>query len=106
MDSAAAWGFLAGLGMALLVDEVAGLRHKGAGGHLPVLAALKPVAVEQFTKVPASGVDHRRFLDATPRLSIGQLTVIAERIPVAMVGRIRARCLGVGAGYDELRHLH
>ena len=101
---------------------MAGPRYKDAGGHLPVLAALKlvmappskhgfselwkPVAAGRFIKVPASGVDHRRFWGAMHRLSIGQLALIAERIPVAMVGRIGARCLRVGAGYDELCHLH
>ena len=83
--------------MALLADEVAGPRYKDAGGHLPVLAALKlvmappskhgfselwkPVAAGRFIKVPASGVDHRRFWGAMHRLSMGRLAVIAEAHP-------------------------
>ncbi|MDQ6754853.1 MAG: IS1634 family transposase [Actinomycetota bacterium] len=103
-DSAAAWGILARLDVAGIIDEVAGARRKDAGasvGTYLALAALnrvvaptsklgfadwwKTTAADRFTKIPASVLDHRRFWDAMHALSLEQLAVVEERIALAMI---------------------
>ena len=103
-DSAAAWGILARLDVAGIIDGVVGSRRKDAGasvGTYLALAALnrvvaptsklgfadwwKTTAADQFTKIPASVLDHRKFWEATHRLSLEQLAVIEERIAMAMI---------------------
>lgn len=103
-DSAAVWGILQRLDVAGIIDEVVGARRKDAGasvGTFLSLAALnrvvaptsklgfadwwKSTAADRFTKIPASVLDHRKFWEATHRLSLDQLAVIEERIAVAMV---------------------
>ena len=82
-DVAAAWGVLENLGVAGIIDGVAGPRPAGqplSTGTYLVLAALnrlvapcskaafadwwKTTAADRFTKIPASALDHRRFWDA------------------------------------------
>ena len=103
-DSAAAWGILARLDVAGIIDGVVGSRRKDAGasvGTYLALAALnrvvaptskfgfadwwKTTAADRFTKIPASVLDHRRFWDAMHKVSLEQLAVIEERIALAMV---------------------
>ena len=103
-DSAAAWGILARLDVAGIIDGVVGPRRKDAGasvGTFLALAALnrvvaptsklgfadwwKTTAADRFTKIPASVLDHRKFWEATHRLSLEQLAVIEERIAMAMI---------------------
>lgn len=103
-DSAAVWGILQRLDVAGIIDSVVGARRKDAGasvGTFLALAALnrvvaptsklgfadwwKSTAADRFTKIPASVLDHRKFWEATHRLSLDQLAVIEERIAVAMV---------------------
>src|SRR5260370_6139144 len=82
-DVAAAWGMLEELGVAAIIDEVAGTGPAGlplsAGTYL-ALAALnrlvapcskagvadwwKTTAADRFTKIPATALDHRRLLGA------------------------------------------
>ena len=80
---AAAWGLLADLGVAAVIDEVTGTGPSGlplSPGTYLALAALNRVvdlcskrgfadwwrttAADLFTKIPASALDHRRFWDA------------------------------------------
>lgn len=103
-DSAAAWGILARLDVAGIIDGVVGPRRKDAGasvGTYLALAALnrvvaptsklgfadwwKTTAADRFTRIPASVLDHRKFWEATHRLSLEQLAVIEERIAMAMI---------------------
>jgi transposase len=101
---AAAWGMLEELGVAGLIDEVAG--PAPAGQPLPtgtylVLAALnrlvapcskaafadwwKTTAGDRFTKIPAAALDHRRFWDAMHAVTMEQLAQISEKIAVRIV---------------------
>src|SRR5713101_1350871 len=80
---AAAWGLLADLGAAAIIDEVTGPGPSGlplSPGTYLALAALNRVvdpcskrgfadwwrttAADRFTKIPVSALDHRRFWDA------------------------------------------
>ena len=80
---AAAWGLLADLGAAAIIDEETGARPPGlplSPGTYLALAALNRVvdpcskrgfadwwrttAADRFTKIPVSALDHRRFWDA------------------------------------------
>ena len=82
-DVAAAWGVLEDLGVAGIIDAVAGPGPAGlplSPGTYLALAALnrlvapcseaafadwwKTTAADRFTKIPASALDHRRFWDA------------------------------------------
>jgi transposase len=102
---AAAWGVLEDLGVAGLIDEVAGARRSDAGasvGTYLVLAALNRLAdpcskrgfaewwaktaAPRFTKIPAAVLDHRRFWDAMHAVSLEHLEEISRRIAVAMIG--------------------
>ena len=101
---AAAWGMLGDLGVAAVIDEVAGPGPSGlplsAGTYL-VLAALnrlvapcskaafadwwKTTAAGRFTKIPAPALDHRRFWDAMHAVTLGQLEEISRKIAVRIV---------------------
>src|ERR1035441_9623947 len=103
-DVAAAWGMLADLGVAALIDEAAGPRRSDAGasaGTYLVLAALnrlvapcsktafadwwKTTAGDRFAKVPAPALDHRRFWDAMHAVTLEQLEQVSEKIAVKIV---------------------
>jgi transposase len=103
-DVAAAWGVLAELGVAAVIDEVAGARPAGqplSTGTYLALAALnrlvapcskaafadwwKTTAADRFTKIPASALDHRRFWDAMHAVSLGQLEEASREIAVRIV---------------------
>src|SRR6266487_2650605 len=103
-DVAAAWGVLDDLGVAAIIDEVAGARRGDAGasaGTYLVLAALnrlvapcsklgfadwwKTTAADRFTKIPASVLDHRRFWTAMRAVTMEQLAEISRRIAVRIV---------------------
>jgi len=103
-DVAAAWGVLDDLGVAAIIDEVAGAWRGDAGasaGTYLVLAALnrlvapcsklgfadwwKTTAADRFTKIPASVLDHRRFWTAMRAVTMEQLAEISRRIAVRIV---------------------
>ena len=98
-DVAAAWGVLQDLGVAGIIDEVAGARRADARattGTCLALAALnrivapcsklafadwwKTTAADRFTKIRAPALDHRRFWDAMRAVSLPQLEEISHRI--------------------------
>src|SRR5216683_1429423 len=101
---AAAWGVLEDLGVAAIIDEVAGPGPSGlplsAGTYL-VLAALnrlvapcsklafadwwKTTAAGRFTKIPAAALDHRRFWDAMHAVTLEQLEEASRKIAVRIV---------------------
>jgi transposase len=113
-DIAAAWGVLAGLGVAAIIDEVTGARPAGlplsAGTYL-ALAALnrvvapcskaafadwwKKTAADRFTKIPASALDHRRFWGAMQAVSEDQLAEISRRIALRIVEAFALDCSSV-----------
>jgi transposase len=103
-DVAAAWGMLEELGVAAVIDEVAGARRADAGasaGTYLVLAALnrlvaprsklgfadwwKTTAADRFTKVPAGVLDHRKFWTAMHAVTLEQLAEISRKIAVRIV---------------------
>jgi transposase len=103
-DVAAAWGMLEELGVAGVIDEVAGARRADAGasaGAYLVLATLnrlvapcsklgfadwwKTTAADRFTKIPASVLDHRKFWTAMHAVTVEQLEEISARIAVRIV---------------------
>ena len=103
-DVAAAWGVLAELGVAGIVDEVVGPGPAGlpltAGTYL-ALAALnrlvapcskaafadwwKSTAADRFTKIGARALDHRRFWDAMHAVSAQQLERIGQTIALRLI---------------------
>src|SRR6266536_3114778 len=102
-DVAAAWGILAELEVAAIIDEVAGARRADAGastGAYLVLAALnllvapcselgfadwwKTTAADRFTKISASALGHRRFWEAMHGVGLAELEEISSRIAVRM----------------------
>ena len=102
-DVAAAWGILAELEVAAIIDEVAGARRADAGastGAYLVLAALnrlvapcsklgfadwwKTTAADRFTKISASALGHRRFWEAMHGVGLAELEEISRRIAVRM----------------------
>ncbi len=111
---AAAWGVLEDLGVAAIIDEVAGPGPSGlplpAGTYL-ALAALnrlvapcsklgfadwwKTTAAARFTKIPATALDHRRFWDAMHAVTVEQLEEISARIAVRIVQVSGADCSSV-----------
>ena len=111
---AAAWGVLEDLGVAAIIDEVAGLGPSGlplsAGTYL-VLAALnrlvapcsklafadwwKTTAAARFTKIPATALDHRRFWDAMHAVTLEQLEQISRRVAVRIVETAGTDCSSV-----------
>src|SRR5665811_1541633 len=87
-----------------VIDSVVGGRRADAGasvGAYLALAALNRVvaptsklqfehwwattALDRFTKIPASVLDHRRFWDAMHQVTMEQLAEIEERIALAMI---------------------
>ena len=103
---AAAWGLLAGLGVAGIIDEACGGRPPGlplSPGTYLTLAALNRVvdpcskrgfadwwrttAADRFTKIPASALDHRRFWDAMHAVPLDALPRIEEELAAAACAR-------------------
>ena len=112
--AAAAWGLLEDLGVAEIIDEVAGSRRADAAastGTYLVLAALNRVvapcsklafadwwaktAAPRFTKIPATALDHRRFWAAMHAVTLEQLEGISRRIALAMVAELGLDCSSV-----------
>jgi transposase len=111
---AAAWGVLEELGVAAVIDEVAGPGPSGlplpAGTYL-VLAALnrlvapcsklafadwwKTTAAARFTKIPATALDHRRFWDAMHAVTLDQLAEISRTVAVRIVEATGVDCSSV-----------
>src|ERR1035437_3663215 len=113
-DVAAAWGMLADLGVAAIIDEVAGARRADAGasvGTYLALAALtrlvapcsklgfadwwKTTAGDRFTKIPAPALDHRRFWDAMHAVPLEGLEEISRRIALRIVELSGVDCSSV-----------
>jgi transposase len=111
---AAAWGLLEDLGVAGIIDEVAGARRADAGasvGTYLVLAALNRLAdpcskrgfadwwartaAPRFTKVPVAVCDHRRFWDAMHAVSLADLGKISQAIAVRAVALFGLDCSSV-----------
>jgi len=103
-DLAAAWGVLADLGVADIIDEVIGAGPAGlplSPGSYLALAALnrlvapcsklafanwwKSTAADRFTKIPASALDHRRFWDAMHAVSLEHLEQISQAIALRLI---------------------
>jgi len=111
---AAAWGLLEDLGVAGIIDEVAGARRADAGasvGTYLVLASLNRLAgpcsklafadwwartaAPRFTKIPAAVLDHRRFWDAMHAVSLQALEEISHRVALAIVKAFALDCSSV-----------
>jgi transposase len=105
-DVAAAWSVIERLGVAQVIDEVAGSRRADAAasaGTYLALAALNRVvapcsklafadwwattAADRWVKIPAAALDHRRFWDAMDLLSVPQLAEIERRLGQAMAAQ-------------------
>jgi transposase len=103
---AAAWGLLADLGVAAVIDEQTGTRPPGlplSPGTYLALAALNRVvdpcskrgfadwwrttAADRLTKIPASARDHRRFWDAFRAVPLEALPRIEEKLALAACAR-------------------
>jgi transposase len=103
---AAAWGLLADLGVAAIIDEETGAGPAGlplSPGTYLALAALNRVvdpcskrafadwwrttAAGRFTKIPASALDHRRFWDAFHAVPLEALPRIEEKLALAVCAR-------------------
>jgi len=113
-DVAAAWGVLQDLGVAGIIDEVAGARRADARattGTCLALAALnrivapcsklafadwwKTTGADRFTKIGAPALDHRRFWDAMRAVSLPQLEEISHRIALAVIRESGVDCSSV-----------
>src|SRR6266516_2182765 len=111
---AAAWGLLADLGVAAIIDEACGARPPGlplSPGTYLALAALNRVvdpcskrafadwwrttAADRFTKIPASALDHRRFWDAMRAVTAEQLEEISRVLAVRIVAEFGLDCSSV-----------
>jgi transposase len=103
---AAAWGLLADLGVAAIIDEETRARPPGlplSPGTYLALAALNRVvdpcskrgfadwwrttAADRFTKIPAAALDHRRFWDAMHAVPLEALPRIEEKLAAAACAR-------------------
>jgi transposase len=103
---AAAWGLLADLGVAAIIDEETGAGPPGlplSPGTYLALAALNRVvdpcskrgfadwwrttAADRFTKIPASALGHRRFWDAMHAVPLEALLRIEEKLALAACAR-------------------
>ena len=101
---AAAWGMLEDLGVAGLIDQVAGPAPAGqplSTGTYLALAALnrlvapcskaafadwwKTTAADRFARISAAALDHRRFWDAMHAVTVEQLEQGSEKIAVQIV---------------------
>lgn len=113
-DVAAAWGLLADLGVAGVVDEVVGSRPPGlplSVGTYLALAALnrltdprskrafaawwKTTACDRFTRIGAAALDHRRFWDAMHAVPLRALEDISHRIALRIVDVYGLDCSSV-----------
>src|ERR1022692_1343232 len=113
-DVAAAWGMLQELGIAGIIDEVAGARRADAGasaGTYLALAALnrlvapcsrlafadwwKSTAGDRFARISASVLDHRRFWAAMHAVRLEQLEEISQAIAVRIVDAAGVDCSSV-----------
>jgi transposase len=111
---AAAWGLLGDLGVAGIIDEVAGARRSDAGasvGTYLVLAALNRLADPcskrgfagwwaktagpRFTGIGAAVLDHRRFWDAMHAVSLAALEEISRRVALAIITESGLDCSSV-----------
>jgi transposase len=111
---AAAWGVLADLGVAGIIDEVTGARRSDAGasaGTYLALAALgrlvapcsklafadwwSGTAAGRFTRIGADVLDHRRFWDAMHAVTLEQMEEVSRRIALAIVESSGADCSSV-----------
>ena len=111
---AAAWGVLEDLGVAGIIDEVAGARRSDAGasvGTYLALAALNRVvapcsklgfadwwaktAAPRFAKIPAAVCDHRRFWDAMHAVELSDLEAISQAIALRVVDLFGLDCSSV-----------
>jgi len=100
----AAWGLLADLGVAAVIDEACGGRPPGlplTPGTYLALAALNRVvdpcskrafadwwrttAADRFTKIPAGVLDHRRFWDAMHAVTLEQMEQASKKIAARIV---------------------
>src|SRR6266480_1219375 len=105
-EVAAAWSVIERLGVAAIIDEVAGSRRADAAasaGTYLALATLNRVvapcsklafadwwattAADRWVKIPAAALDHRRFWDAMDLLTVPQLAEIERRIGQAMAAQ-------------------
>ena len=112
--AAAAWSMLEDLGVAGIIDEVAGARRADAGastGTYLALAALNRVvapcsklgfadwwtttAAPRFTKIPATVLDHRKFWEAMHAVTLEDLTEISRRIALRVVEQHGLDCSSV-----------
>ncbi len=113
-DVAAAWGMLQELGIAGIIDEVAGARRADAGasvGTYLALAALnrvvapcsklafadwwKTTAGDRFARISASVLDHRRFWAAMHAVRLEQLEEISQAIALRIVDASGLDCSSV-----------
>jgi transposase len=113
-DVAAVWAVLDGLGVAAVIDAVAGPAPSGlplTPGTYLALAALnrlvapcskaafagwwKTTAADRFTRIGAGALDHRRFWDAMHAVSLEHLEEISRRIAVAVVATCGVDCSSV-----------
>src|SRR6266702_4098292 len=113
-DVAAAWGMLQDLGVAAVIDEVAGARRSDAGasaGTYLVLAALnrlvapcsklgfadwwKTTAGDRFAGIGAGVLDHRRFWDAMHAVTLEQLEEISKAVALRIVQASGVDCSSV-----------
>jgi transposase len=111
---AAAWGVLEDLGVAGIIDEVAGARRADAGasaGTYLALAALGRLvapcsklafadwwagtAAGRFTRIGAGVLDHRRFWDAMHAVRLEDLEEISRRIALRIIEVSGADCSSV-----------
>jgi transposase len=105
-EVAAAWSVIERLGVAAIIDEVAGSRRADAAASAGTYLALATLnrlvapcsklafadwwattAADRWVKIPAAALDHRRFWDAMDLVSPAQLDEIEHRIGQAMAGR-------------------
>ena len=113
-DVAAGWGLLEKLGVAAVIDEVAGARPAGlplSVGTYLALAALnrlvdpcskrgfadwwKTTAADRFTRIGAAALGHRRFWDAMHAVTLEDLEEISRRIALAVVSGFGLDCSSV-----------
>jgi transposase len=113
-DVAAAWGMLQELGVAAIIDEVAGARRSDAGasaGTYLVLAALnrlvapcsklgfadwwKTTAGDRFARIGAGVLDHRRFWDAMHAVTLEQMEQISQAVALRIVEASGVDCSSV-----------
>jgi hypothetical protein len=111
---AAGWGLLEDLGVAAIIDEVAGARRSDAAasaGTYLVLAALNRLAAPcsklafadwwartaapRFTRIPAAVLGHRRCWDAMHAVSMEALEEISHRVALAIVQAFALDCSSV-----------